>query len=60
MMFAAPWVLLGLLALPGLYFLLRVTPPAARRIAFPPVSLLLVGHRRSCRTGFASAAGIAG
>jgi hypothetical protein len=41
MMFAAPWVLLGLVALPGLYFLLRVTPPAARRIAFPPVSLLL-------------------
>jgi hypothetical protein len=40
-MFAAPWVLLGLLALPGLYFLLRVTPPAARRIAFPPVSLLV-------------------
>jgi hypothetical protein len=39
-MFAAPLVLLGLLALPGLYFLLRVTPPPPRRIAFPPLALL--------------------
>jgi hypothetical protein len=38
--FAAPLVLLGLAALPGLYFLLRLTPPAARRIAFPPLTLL--------------------
>ena len=41
MMFMAPWVLLGLAALPGLYFLLRLTPPAAKRISFPPVRLLL-------------------
>jgi hypothetical protein len=41
MIFLAPWVLLGLAALPGLYFLLRLTPPAARRIAFPPMRLLL-------------------
>jgi hypothetical protein len=40
MIFAAPWVLLGLTALPGLYLLLRLTPPAARRIAFPPLALL--------------------
>jgi hypothetical protein len=39
-MFTAPLVLLGLLALPGLYFLLRVTPPPPRRIAFPPLALL--------------------
>jgi hypothetical protein len=40
MIFVAPAVLLGLLVLPGLYFLLRLTPPAARRIAFPPLALL--------------------
>ncbi len=40
MIFLAPWVLLGLAALPGLYFLLRLTPPAARRIVFPPMRLL--------------------
>jgi hypothetical protein len=39
-MFTAPLVLLGLLALPGLYVLLRVTPPPPRRIAFPPLALL--------------------
>ncbi|MDE8348601.1 MAG: DUF4159 domain-containing protein [Acidocella sp.] len=39
-MFLAPLVLLGLLALPGLYFLLRLTPPAARRVRFPPLALL--------------------
>ena len=40
MMFAAPAVLFGLALLPGLYFLLRLTPPAARRVAFPPLALL--------------------
>lgn len=40
MIFTAPLVLLGLLALPGLYFLLRLTPPAARRVVFPPLRLL--------------------
>jgi hypothetical protein len=40
MIFLAPAVLLGLLALPALYFLLRLTPPAARRQAFPPLALL--------------------
>jgi hypothetical protein len=40
MIFTAPLVLLGLLALPGLFFLLRLTPPAARRVLFPPLALL--------------------
>jgi hypothetical protein len=38
--FAAPLALLGLLALPIIYWLLRVTPPAPREIVFPPVRLL--------------------
>jgi len=38
--FAAPLALLGLLALPAIYWLLRVTPPAPREIVFPPVRLL--------------------
>jgi hypothetical protein len=40
MMFATPLILLGLAALPPLYWLLRLTPPAPRRIAFPPILLL--------------------
>ncbi len=39
--FGAPWVLWGLLSLPVLYWLLKVTPPHPRRIAFPPLRLLL-------------------
>jgi hypothetical protein len=39
--FGAPWVLAGLLALPVLWWLLKVTPPQPRRIAFPPLRLLL-------------------
>jgi hypothetical protein len=39
--FASPWLLLGLAVLPALWFLLRVTPPAPKRIAFPPLRLLL-------------------
>ncbi len=38
--FAAPWVLALLLTLPALWWLLRVTPPAPRRIAFPAIRLL--------------------
>ncbi len=38
--FAAPWLLLALPALPILYWLLRVTPPAPRRVSFAPVFLL--------------------
>jgi hypothetical protein len=39
--FASPWLLLGLAVLPVLWWLLRVTPPAPRRIAFPALRLLL-------------------
>ncbi len=41
MIFAAPWVLATLAALPLLWWLLRVTPPAPRRENFPAIRLLL-------------------
>jgi Domain of unknown function (DUF4159)/Aerotolerance regulator N-terminal len=41
MIFVAPWVLVGLLALPLLWWLLRVTPPAPRSEIFPAVRFLL-------------------
>ena len=40
--FAAPWLLAALLALPILWWLLRLTPPSPRRIPFPPIRLLLM------------------
>ena len=39
--FTAPWLLLGLLALPLLWILLRAVPPAPIRRSFPGVALLL-------------------
>src|SRR4051794_14534664 len=39
--FASPWVLAALAALPVIWWLLRVTPPAPRRIPFPAIRLLL-------------------
>ncbi|SPF81235.1 DUF4159 domain-containing protein [Pseudoprimorskyibacter insulae] len=39
--FASPWLLLGLLALPIFWLLLRAVPPAPLRKRFPAVSLLL-------------------
>ncbi len=39
--FTAPWLLLGLLALPILWLLLRAVPPAPIRRRFPGVALLL-------------------
>ncbi|HKK30268.1 MAG TPA: BatA domain-containing protein, partial [Alphaproteobacteria bacterium] len=39
--FAQPWLLAGLLALPALWWLLRLTPPPPRRVRFPAISLLL-------------------
>ena len=39
--FGAPLVLAALAVLPVLWWLLRVTPPQPRRIAFPPLRLLL-------------------
>jgi hypothetical protein len=38
--FGVPFVLLALLGLPVIYWLLRVTPPAPKRIVFPPLRLL--------------------
>lgn len=39
--FSAPWLLLGLLALPILWLILRAIPPAPIRRLFPAVTLLL-------------------
>ena len=39
--FAAPWLLLSLLALPVLWLILRAIPPAPLRRRFPGVALLL-------------------
>src|SRR5947199_9320642 len=39
--FASPWILAALAALPVIWWLLRVTPPAPRHIAFPAIRLLL-------------------
>ncbi|GLK76863.1 LytTR family transcriptional regulator [Methylopila jiangsuensis] len=39
--FLSPWLLLGLLALPAIWLLLRLTPPKPRRVDFPPARLLL-------------------
>src|ERR1700747_1845256 len=39
--FASPWLLAALAALPVIWWLLRVTPPPRRRIAFPAIRLLL-------------------
>jgi hypothetical protein len=38
--FASPWLLAGLAALPVLWWLLRLTPPAPKRIVFPAIRLL--------------------
>jgi Domain of unknown function (DUF4159)/Aerotolerance regulator N-terminal len=46
MIFAAPWVLLALPALPLLWWLLRVTPPAPRSENFPAIRLLMALHAR--------------
>lgn len=39
--FASPWILIGLIALPVIWWLLRVTPPAPKKVQFPAVRLLL-------------------
>ena len=36
----APWMLLGLIALPVIWWLLRITPPMPRRVPFPPIRIL--------------------
>ncbi|MES1156311.1 MAG: DUF4159 domain-containing protein [Alphaproteobacteria bacterium] len=40
-LFAAPWALAALAALPLLWWILRATPPAPQRAAFPPTRLLI-------------------
>ena len=47
--FGAPYVLWALAGLPIIYWLLRVTPPAPKRIVFPPLRLLF-GLRSSEET----------
>ncbi len=42
--FAQPWLLLPLVLLPLLWWLLRATPPAPRRLGFPAVRLLFGLH----------------
>lgn len=39
--FASPWILGALAVLPVIWWLLRVTPPAPRRLAFPAMMFLL-------------------
>ena len=41
MVFASPWILLTLVALPLLWWLLRVSPPAPRSQIFPALRLLI-------------------
>src|ERR1041385_2907342 len=47
--FGAPYVLWALAGLPVIYWLLRVTPPAPKRIVFPPLRLLF-GLKASDKT----------
>ena len=42
--FTVPAALIGIAALPLIYWLLRVTPPRPRTIPFPPLQLVL-GHK---------------
>jgi hypothetical protein len=39
--FAAPWMLLGLAALPAIWWLLRISPPLPKRVRFPAIRLLV-------------------
>ncbi len=38
--FLNPWLLLGLIALPAIWWLLRTVPPRPQQIAFPPTRIL--------------------
>ena len=40
MSFLSPWILLGLLGLPVLWWILRVTPPVPKKVVFPPLRFL--------------------
>jgi len=39
--FATPWVLLGLVAVPAIWWLLRISPPLPKRVRFPAIRLLV-------------------
>ncbi|MEQ8267310.1 MAG: DUF4159 domain-containing protein [Parvibaculum sp.] len=39
--FANPWILLGLAALPAIWWLLRISPPLPKRVRFPAIRLLV-------------------
>lgn len=39
--FATPWMLLGLVVLPGIWWLLRISPPLPKRVRFPAIRLLI-------------------
>ena len=41
LVFAFPWALASLLALPGLWWLLKAVPPPPKHLVFPPVRLLM-------------------
>ncbi|MEI7607307.1 MAG: DUF4159 domain-containing protein [Rhodospirillaceae bacterium] len=47
--FATPWMLGTAVVLPGLWWLVRLTPPAAKPVRFPPLRLLrdLVGREET-------------
>lgn len=38
--FTSPWLLLALIAIPAIWFLLRLTPPRPKRETFPPLAIL--------------------
>ena len=38
--FLSPWLLLGLISLPVIWWLLRITPPAPKQVPFPPIRIL--------------------
>ncbi len=44
--FAAPLALLGLISLPVIWLLIRVTPPRPRRLPFPPLKIILDSTRK--------------
>jgi hypothetical protein len=51
--FGVPWLLAALIVLPAIWWLLRVTPPAPKRVVFPPFRLLLglnAPHETPART----------
>mgnify|MGYP003643384831 FL=1 len=39
--FATPWTLIGLAALPAIWWLLRISPPLPKRVRFPAIRLLV-------------------